>query len=345
MSKFKVPSNVRHALWRAHSKKCVYTNEPIEYANMDIDHIIPEMYLDKKDELINLIDEYGLDLNFEINNYKNLVPCKRGKNLQKGKMTLNKNATHFYLNIALSNHQKFLNLFKKLEGRKAKKNICKLLTDIKFADKSIIEEIETNDINDLWDKPLLIGGSLHIKNVNLSNEKGETKQVKTAREYKEAIELGYQPASNSDNKILYPFKILSRLLSAISNIMPPVQSFISKPRVGIVDLFLLPSEIFTNLTNLGGRVEGDEGSSHKTIQDLLTEGKVKITKVTQNTLCIEDDGMGLYLLEVARGDFNNDGLEDILLYASAYAIGGTFEYGDTHILTRKNESGLFIMRD
>lgn len=345
MSKLKLTSTVRHAIWLANNKKCVYTNEPIEYANMDVDHIIPEAFLDNEDEFESLKNEYGLDLDFKINGFKNLVPCKRGKNLQKGKKLFNKHAAHFYLNIASANYRKFLELFRKLERTKARKNICKLLLDIKFADESVVQEIEKNDIDDLWDRPLLIGGSSHIDSISFVNEIGKVIQLRTCREYKNAIELGYEPSSNSDNKLSDPFKYLSRLLTTFSTAMPPVQSFISNPYVGIVDLYLLPAEIFTELTALHERADRVQELSGKTVQDLVTSGELKITSTTQNSLSLENDGMGQYLFEVARGDFDDDGLEDILLHVYSYATGGSFGLGNTHVLTRKDKTGLFLLQD
>lgn len=51
--------------------------------------------------------------------------------------------------------------------------------------------------------------------------------------------------------------------------------------------------------------------------------------------------MGQQLIEVARADFNNDGIEDILLFEYCYATHGTLGFGGIRILTRKTENGLF----
>jgi hypothetical protein len=51
--------------------------------------------------------------------------------------------------------------------------------------------------------------------------------------------------------------------------------------------------------------------------------------------------MGQQLIEVARADFNGDGIEEILLFEYTWAIGGTFGAGGMRILTRKNEDALF----
>lgn len=45
-------------------------------------------------------------------------------------------------------------------------------------------------------------------------------------------------------------------------------------------------------------------------------------------------------LEVARGDFNGDGIEDILVEQDSYAIFGTLSFHKTVLLTRTKEKGM-----
>ncbi|WNC89121.1 hypothetical protein RI103_15715 [Paraburkholderia sp. FT54] len=51
--------------------------------------------------------------------------------------------------------------------------------------------------------------------------------------------------------------------------------------------------------------------------------------------------MGQQLIEVARADFNGDGIEDVLIFEYAWATGGTFGAGNIRILTRESADGLF----
>lgn len=336
MSKQKFGASVRKALWLAHNKKCVYTNEPVEYGYMDIDHIIPENILNDDKEFERIKNEYGLTTDFRSEPFKNLIPCKRSKNLQKGQLIFNPKAMHFYLNIASSSYLKFLYEFRRLESNKAKRNICKLLIDLKFADGSNIRELETSDIEDLWDKPILIGDDPNINFIELDFEK-----ISTCREYKNAIDKGYAPRSNMDNKLSDPFKWLCKLLEIIPKMMPYTQSFISNPRVGIVDLNLLPAEIFLELTDLESDSSIKKLPSGKTMQDLLDENEISLKSTTQSSISINNGGMGQYLFEIARGDFDDDGLEDILLFSYTYSLTGTFGYGDVYILSRNDRLNFF----
>ena len=51
--------------------------------------------------------------------------------------------------------------------------------------------------------------------------------------------------------------------------------------------------------------------------------------------------MGQLLREVVRADFNNDGIEDILLFEYHYATQGTLGFGGVIVLTRKSMNGKF----
>lgn len=340
MSKQKISSNVRKALWLAHNKKCVYTNEPITYGNMDVDHIIPESYLNNDEEFKKLERDYGL-VDFKKDPFKNLVPCERSKNLQKGKRIFNSNATHFYLNIASSNYSKFLAELRKLESNKAKRKICELLMELKFVDGSIVREIEVGSIEDLWDKALLIGGNPEFKNINLSKDH-KFLQVSTCREFKNAVDKGFEPASNTDTKLSSPFKILCKLLVHLSKMQPSTESFISNPRLSILDLRLLPARLL-ELTDIGENASIKYTSSTDSMQDVLNLEKFKIKSTTSTSISIESDGMGLLLSEVARGDFDDDGIEDILIFSYVHSLTGTFGYADIHILARKDNVSHFTM--
>jgi hypothetical protein len=67
-----------------------------------------------------------------------------------------------------------------------------------------------------------------------------------------------------------------------------------------------------------------------------------VKKLRQNLLQVEEpEGMGHQLIEVARADFDGDGIEDILLFEYCWATHGTLGFGGVRILTRKSADGLF----
>jgi hypothetical protein len=114
------------------------------------------------------------------------------------------------------------------------------------------------------------------------------------------------------------------------------RSFISSPRVGITDLHLLPYRLFPNISP-----DLTEEQLSGTYQDKLSEGTVVVKKVRQNSITVESNYMGQNIIEVARADFDGDGIEDILLFEYAWATGGTLGFGKIRVFTRKSAGGMF----
>src|SRR5512139_2313436 len=74
-----------------------------------------------------------------------------------------------------------------------------------------------------------------------------------------------------------------------------------------------------------------------TYQSKVSNGSLVVKRLRQNFLqVVVPGGMGHQLLEVARADFNGDGIEDILLFEYCWATEGTLGFGGIHILTRKS---------
>jgi len=66
--------------------------------------------------------------------------------------------------------------------------------------------------------------------------------------------------------------------------------------------------IFPYIGELGGEYKGNAS-----YQDKIRAKEILIKNVSQNTIRIEEpEGMGQFLAEVVRADFNGDGIEDIL---------------------------------
>jgi 5-methylcytosine-specific restriction endonuclease McrA len=74
MSKYSFSPHQRHAIWTVHLEKCYICSKPIDLQSMQVDHIIPESLLGKKDEFSKVISDFGLSADFEINSYSNWLP-------------------------------------------------------------------------------------------------------------------------------------------------------------------------------------------------------------------------------------------------------------------------------
>ena len=215
--------------------------------------------------------------------------------------------------------------------------IFHLLESMRFADTVEIRAIAKADIDDLRSRPIRLGQNDHIDGVTLTKNSNEQVYVRTCKEYDTAIQSGYYALTNFDIKMSIFFEHQCGLLKSLQNATTPERSFISDPRAGIFDLQLIPFSLFPSLGD-----ESQEDNLTTTYQHKVDDRTLAIRKLKQNTLCIEEkNGMGQQLIEVARADFNNDGIEDILLFEYCYATHGTLGFGGIRILTRKTENGLF----
>ena len=88
MTKHRFSYSQRYALWRAYDGRCFYCEQPLDFQDMTIDHVVPEALLLQPDKLAKLRAEYELDRNapgFRINDFSNWVPAHPRKcNARKG---------------------------------------------------------------------------------------------------------------------------------------------------------------------------------------------------------------------------------------------------------------------
>jgi 5-methylcytosine-specific restriction endonuclease McrA len=83
MSNYSFSDKQRHALFTVHGGKCYLCSEMIDLISMEVDHIISER-LDGESELNEVIELYGLPLDFDVNTYDNWLPSCRSCNGKKG---------------------------------------------------------------------------------------------------------------------------------------------------------------------------------------------------------------------------------------------------------------------
>jgi tetratricopeptide (TPR) repeat protein len=100
MSRKKFAAAKREAIWRAHDRRCVYTQEQIDFENLHIDHIVPEHLANNAEKLDEVLRSYGLPADFDLNDFANLLPAKAGANLRKGGELFSPERARFCLHIA-----------------------------------------------------------------------------------------------------------------------------------------------------------------------------------------------------------------------------------------------------
>lgn len=96
MSSQQISLDTRHAIWLAHNRRCAYCHEPVSFAELDIDHVVPQT-LSGKPELLNALAVLGLPSDFDLFSIENLLPAHRRCNLAKGADIFDPHSVDFHL--------------------------------------------------------------------------------------------------------------------------------------------------------------------------------------------------------------------------------------------------------
>ena len=365
MGKHKFSTAQRVALWQAYNKRCAISGEPLSFEQLHIDHILPEKLLNNSEELEHLKANYGLKENFDINGYYNWLPVRSRINLQKGGLIYSESNARYYLEIAQRHYGKVLKYEQRFNKYIAKEELLLplkaaieigifssqeaikyleglsndeqfyLLNELHFNERIISGYINHSYFDDLVELSVDFGASIE-EGLELVNNTKETVCIKTCQEFFEAKKLGFYALTTYAMKVESKFNQTCGIVESFSKARVPQESYISNSRIGLVDLNFLPISI---LASLSSSPEDNEEkiiaiASGKSVQDWVDEGLVKIKKVTQHSIHIEHNQMGQILSELLRADFNNDGVEDVLIFSYAYAIKGSFGYGNVLTITR-----------
>lgn len=369
MTKQRFSAELREAMWLAYSKKCVYTRELLDVAEFHIDHVVPESLAEDLTALSQTLEELELPQDFDLFAYSNLVPAKVSRNLQKSDLVLAKSSIHFYLGIAASKVDDIEKNLAAIQRRKTRGKalillqqaleqrevslddvssilrkhsenpgeIFHLLEGMNFVNSEEIRYVQRTDLDTFRDRRVRLGQNDHLDGITLINDRGSKLKVRTCREYENAVQQGYFPSNNYEIKSSVWFKHQCGLLNALDAALTPKVSHISEPRVGILDLDLIPASLFP-------WIELSEGNSRHpgTYQDAVSDGTFLVRRTQQNLLVVEEPkGMGQQLIEVARADFTGSGYEEMLLFEYCYATHGTLGFGGIRTLRRTSSDDLF----
>jgi hypothetical protein len=368
MSKRKIDAILREALWFAHGKKCAYTHELVDIGSMHVDHIIPESIVSDPVRMAALSAELSLPLDFDPWGVENLLPTKAATNLQKGDTRFIQTRVQYFLGIAASKKSQVENnvvrIKRRLDSGRAfilieqllesgtidTSQVVSLLTGppqevftlaaaLQFADQSHVVAVAKADLPELVKKRVWLGGNDHLAGLTLGNDEGAERLITTCEEYEEALRAAFYARNTFEIKIGVFFKHQCGLLSALRRAILPEISFIATPRVGVADLHLLPFSMFPDPS---ASATAPRSPSTITYSDKLRAGEIEIETISTSMLVVrERGGMGQRLVEVARADFDGDGVEDILLYEYCWATEGTLGFGNLSLLSRHDALGPF----
>jgi hypothetical protein len=88
MKKHKFTYPERYAVWHCHGRRCWLCREPLRLVDTTIDHLFPESLLEDDERRKEVLGEYGLTDDFNINGFNNWLPCHSHCNQTKANRTL-----------------------------------------------------------------------------------------------------------------------------------------------------------------------------------------------------------------------------------------------------------------
>ena len=218
--------------------------------------------------------------------------------------------------------------------------IFQLIEGIEFADGTQVKSIAKSEIDGLRDLPVSFGENRGIESVRLMKKKGDEIHVRTCREYDAGLKRGYSPANNAERKLASFFKYPCALLKALERASVAKESFITDPEVGVVNVELLPFSLFPHIGEYKSR-QAFARDLQTTYQQKIETGELVVIEKAKHVLKIQDEGLVQSLREVVRADFNNDGIEDVLVNGGYWVIRGTHSSYGIIVLTRKSMTGKF----
>lgn len=360
------PDIDRRSLWEAHGKRCAYCGEPLEFRALCIDHIVPQT-LERSGEVDQLLERLGLPKSFNFHGELNLLPSCHRCNMAKSAKLFELPRLALLLEGAKSKSKKVAELKSKYEaedhaaearialslalGRGAASfdQAAEWLADIgrehgryslnheiRLADGTNLKAIRKDEISRLLDAPIVPEPGLE-----LLDDHDSSVSVRTCREYQKARSDGFYPYTTYAIKAASAFQIPLAVFGAIQRSAVPERSFIREPYVGVADLHLMPLALAPGVSWGPGGEDAVEFQGATNLQDLVDAGRMRIRRVRNGSLELEDDGAGALFMELIRSDITGDGNEDILIAVYDYATQGTFGAGRTGVLSRTSAEAMF----
>lgn len=373
MKKYKFNLIERQSLYDAYDRRCFYCGELVYFRELQIDHIVPENLNHNNTKYQAFMMKSGLSDSFQINSYNNWVPSHSRCNNRKSGAMFDLKTTLYFLGLAERKIEKILKIENSIKSKinsdillttitlslseskfdlseikslisqfenkdKAK---FKLFSELEFVDRVYRNWISQNDFDELLELPVKTG-SLENEGVFLTDPDidGKEVNVKNCKEYFHYTNRGYYALTTYSMKMSVFFERTCGLIQALKNATIPSFNYITDSNSSINNFELLPLTLFHSFTPETEDIIGNE--TELTFHDWIEVGSFKIIEQFDKGFHILHSGEGLIMVELLRADFNNDNIEDILIFCYSYATEGTLGFGYTISITRLNSESKFI---
>ena len=345
---------VRQAIWNAHERRCAYTSEPVDWSELEIDHIIAVRGDDERKSELGAKGIIAPD--FDINGFENLLPTKRHRNNQKSNYIHNDASVVFFLGLADQRKEKAKRLYNsftvsdnslkgylqlKAQADRNDIDVEELLSFVQHqvdgevpmkispeVDGAPIARANSEFATVLMDKPFALGGG-SINEVRLCGEEDNFVICTTANQFLEAKASGYYPLTQYDITSFGLADQTSELLRAVRDSSYAPISELRSPMITLNSLNRWASawaqDCFIDFE------PAPDFSKLKTLNSLIREGLLRVEQQSawSLTLIPSSGGLAVQISELMRADLDGDTQEEILIFHLTFATEGTLRAGVT----------------
>jgi hypothetical protein len=213
-----------------------------------------------------------------------------------------------------------------------------LSAPVSFFGSAPIRGLGKTEASRLLDAPVDGAGS-----VRYIRDGRPERRVATCREFGAAQRDGFDPATNTDNKLAGFFERACGLLLAVRLARRATKSFVDQ--VTMSDIAALSSAALPGLPWEPARPApaARAGRRRISVATFIRRQGCKVVWAKPLELRLRCADMMLALQELFRADVDGDGIQDIVISPSVWSTDGTFSYtGADEVLTRTSAHGLLL---
>jgi hypothetical protein len=149
---------------------CFYCRQPVDFMNMNVDHILPNFLSDDSKLLKNILRDYEIAENFpdfSIDGLSNLVPSHGAScNLRKSDAIFPKSATLFYLTLSRNRLPRVANELEQLRTTTERGEVLgrlgTLLESGKVSEREVVRVLQNWEFQRTCNKPLIVTFGLNF---------------------------------------------------------------------------------------------------------------------------------------------------------------------------------------
>jgi hypothetical protein len=191
---------------------------------------------------------------------------------------------------------------------------------------------DSSRIQALLDAPLAVGpadpetGARRGVLLTAPHDDSRTQAVRTCRAYGEAVRAGWYAATQLEMNSEGFLRVACGALLSLDMSSVATTSRFKDEGVGFDTLSLLPVDILPALSPDTETALANLKLGGFNVGSMIAMGDVLTRSAPDGQLDLAYGGMASTYGEVARGDFNGDGAEDLLVYARHQAVNGSLQW-------------------